>query len=218
VSEIETEYRAPRRGKGRADRAVLLAPGAGSDMHAPAITVVADALAAAGVPVMTFNFPYRTAGRRAPDRAPVLEAATRRAAGELAERARLPANRVVLGGRSMGGRMGSQVVGAVDDPLPALGLVLLGYPLHPPGRPETLRVEHFAKIQAPALFVSGTRDAFATPAELKRHTRRIKGPVTLHWLDTCDHGFKPLKASGRTPASVLDEVAAVVTGWVTGLA
>jgi predicted alpha/beta-hydrolase family hydrolase len=186
-------------------------------MRAPALTTVADALARARIPSLTFDFPYRSAGRRAPDRTPVLEAATRLAAEDLARRARVAPERVVLGGRSMGGRMCSQVVGAADDPLPALGLVLLGYPLHPPGRPGQLRTEHFGRLHVPALFVSGTRDAFGSPEELRRYTRRIKGRVELHWLDTADHGFKPLKSSGRTAAELLDEVAGVVVDWVGAL-
>ena len=99
----------------------------------------------------------------------------------------------------------------------ALGVVLLGYPLHPPGKPETLRIDHFPKLRMPVLFASGTRDAFGTPAELQRHAKKIKGPVTFHWIETGDHGFKPLKSSGRTQSEVLDEVAQVVVGFVRGL-
>jgi uncharacterized protein len=211
LSEVESEYRNGKRG---ADRAVLLAHGAGSDMRGAALTTVAAALAAAGIPSLTFNFPYRTAGRKAPDRAPVLEAATRVAAADLAKRARVPAERLVLGGRSMGGRMCSQVVGAADDPLPALGLALLGYPLHPPGRPAQLRVEHFERLHVPVLFVSGTRDAFATTDELQHEAARIPGPVTFHWLETADHGFKPLKASGQSAKDVLSQAAEAVVAWV----
>ncbi|MDQ1521776.1 MAG: uncharacterized protein QOI55_2849 [Actinomycetota bacterium] len=214
MTELECEYRGPKRG---ADRAVLLAHGAGSDMRAAALTTVADALADAGVPSMTFNFPYRSAGRRAPDRAPVLEAATRDAARELARRARVDAERVVLGGRSMGGRMCSQVVGDEQEPVAALGLALLGYPLHPPGRPAQLRVEHFVRLRVPVLFVSGTRDSFGTPDELRHEAKRIAGPVQFHWVETADHGFKPLKSSGRSARNVLDEVASVVVDWVRAL-
>jgi len=203
-------YQGPKRG---ADRAVLLAHGAGADMHAPTLTTVADALAAAKIPSLRFNFPYKAAGRRAPDRGPVLETALRDAVAELARRAHLPPERLVLGGRSMGGRIGSMV--AADDG--ALGLVLLGYPLHPPGRAAQLRVEHFPRLRMPALFVSGTRDAFGTPAELQRETRKIKGKVAFHWVETADHGFKPLKASGLTVAVVLAEVADAVVDFVTGL-
>ncbi len=149
----------------------------------------------------------------------MLEAAVREAAEELARRAKLPLDRIVLGGRSMGGRIGSLVAGAAapEDRVPALGLVLLGYPLHPPGKPETLRVEHFPRITCPALFVSGTRDAFGTPAELQRHVKKIKGPVTFHWIESADHGFKPLKSSGITVADALGGAAEAVVDFVTAL-
>lgn len=215
MSELEHEYRGPRRG---ADRAVLLAHGAGSDMRAPGLTTVADALAAAKIPSLTFNYPYRTAGRRAPDRPAVLETATRDAAAVLAKQATVPPERLVLGGRSMGGRMCSQVVGAADDPLPALGLALISYPLHPPGRPDQLRVEHLPRLAVPVLFVSGTRDPFGTPDELQAHAQRVAGPVTFSWVETGDHGLKPLKSSGRSAPEVLASVAATVVDWVRALA
>src|SRR5262249_53778472 len=161
-----------------------LAHGAGADMNAAALTTVADALAAAGVPSLRFDFPYRRAGRRAPDRPPVLDAAVREAAADLARRTKVPAAPLVLGGRSMGGRICSLVAADDADPVPALGLVMLGYPLHPPGKPETLRVEHFKRLPMPVLFASGTRDAFGSPAELKRHAKKVKGPVTFHWVET----------------------------------
>src|SRR5689334_17442562 len=182
-------------------------------MNAATLTTVADALAAAKVPSLRFNFPYKAAGRRSPDRPAVLEAAVREAAAELARIANVPAERVVYGGRSMGGRIGSMV--AADDG--ALGLVLLGYPLHPPGKATQLRVEHFPRLGMPALFVSGTRDAFGTPDELRRETKKIRGPVSFHWVETGDHGFKPLKSSGLTVNAVLADVAPAVVGFVTGL-
>ena len=207
-------YQGPKRG---ADRAVLLAHGAGADMNAAALTVVADALADAKIPSLRFNFPYNQVGRRAPDRPPVLDAAVRDAAAELALVARVPMDRLVLGGRSMGGRICSLVAGDAVDPVPALGLALLGYPLHPPGKPETLRVEHFKRLTMPVLFASGTRDAFGTPAELKRHAKMVKGPVTFHWIETGDHGFKPLKASGLNADDALRGVAEAVVGFVRSL-
>jgi predicted alpha/beta-hydrolase family hydrolase len=205
-------FQGPKRG---ADRAVLLAHGAGADMNAATLTTVADALAAAKIPSLRFNFPYKAAGRRAPDRPPVLEAAVRDAVTELARLTKLPPSRIVLGGRSMGGRICSMV--AADDADLGLGLVLLGYPLHPPGNAEKLRVEHFSRLRIPTLFVSGTRDAFGTPAELKRHAKKLKGPVSFHWIESGDHGFKPLKSSGSTVAGVLDEAATAVVEFVTGL-
>jgi predicted alpha/beta-hydrolase family hydrolase len=211
---LESAYQGPKRG---ADRAVLLAHGAGADMNTLTLTTVADALADAKIPSLRFNFAYTTAGRRSPDRPPVLAAAVREAAAELARRTKLPPERLALGGRSMGGRVCSLVVADPDDPLPALGLVLLGYPLHPPGRPEALRVEHFPRIRVPCLFVSGTRDAFGSPEELRAHVKEMRGPVRWHWIETADHGFKPLKASGLTATAVLDAVAADVVAFVAGL-
>jgi predicted alpha/beta-hydrolase family hydrolase len=210
VSDVQS----PRRG---ADRAVLLAPGAGADRHAPALVAVADALAAAGVPSLRFDFPYRLAGRRAPDRPPVLAAAAREAAQTLAQDTGLGLERLVLGGRSMGGRVCSQEVADPDQPLPALGLLLLGYPLHPAGRPERRRDGHFQNLTLPVCFISGTRDALAPRTELTRSARRIPGPVTFHWLESADHGYRPLKSSGRTITEVLDDVAETCVTWVQSL-
>jgi len=199
---------------------VLLAHGAGTDLDAPPLKVVAAALAVAGIPSLRFNYPYRDADRKAPDRAPVLLAATRDAAARLARRTGLLPERLVLGGRSMGGRMCSMVVGADlsgDGPLPALGLLLLGYPLHPAGHPEKVRDEHFPRLRVPCLFVSGTRDALAGREELPAAAAAIKGQVTFHWLESADHGYRPLKASGSTLDDVLAETALVATEWVQGL-
>jgi len=207
-------FSGPERG---ADRAVLLAHGAGSDRHAPALEAVAGALADAGVPTLRFDYPYRIAKKRAPDRPPVLDRSTRDAAAELAQRTGLPAERLVLGGRSMGGRYCSLVVGDPELPVPALGLLLLGYPLHPAGQPDRLRVEHFPRITVPSLFVSGTRDSLGSKPALTEAVRAIKGPVELHWLDSADHGYRPLKASGRTQAEVTAEAATVARDWVSGL-
>jgi len=199
-----------------ADRAVLLAHGAGADRHAPALRAVAGALAAAGIPSLRFDYPYRRAGRRAPDRSAVLDATTRAAAALLADRTGLAPERIVLGGRSMGGRYCSLVVGATDDPVPALGLLLLGYPLHPAGRPERLRTSHFPRLGCPCLFVSGTRDSLAGREELTVAAEDITGPVSLHWIESADHGFHPLKRSGRTERAVLTEVAETSVTWATG--
>ncbi len=214
----EYEWQLPRRGTARVrDRAVLLAHGAGSDMHGGALVAVADALAAAGIASLRFNYPYRTSGKKAPDRPRVLEAATREAAAELARRAKLPADRLVLGGRSMGGRYCSMVVGDATEPVPALGVLLLGYPLHAAGRPDQPRVEHFPRITVPVLFVSGTRDALASRPALTAAAKRVKGPRAFHWLDAADHGYRPLKSSGRTSAEVFAEVGSVAAEWVQGL-
>jgi predicted alpha/beta-hydrolase family hydrolase len=208
-------YQGPKRG---ADRAVLLAHGAGADLDAPALRAVADALADVKVPSLRFNYPYRDAGKKAPDRPAALLAATRAAVDELAARTKLPLDRLVLGGRSMGGRYCTLVAGADEDPVPALGLLPLGYPLHAAGKPESRRDEHFSRLTMPVLFVSGTRDSLASKPDLVKSARKIKGPVTWCWLDTADHGFKPLKSSGRSLADILDQVAEATVAWVGGLA
>jgi predicted alpha/beta-hydrolase family hydrolase len=204
-------YTGPTRG---IDRAVLLAHGAGADLEAPALVAVAEALADRGIPSLRFNYPYRDAGRRAPDRPAVLLAATRAAAADLAARTRLDPDRLVVGGRSMGGRYCSLVVADADDPLPALGLLLLGYPLHPAGKPESPRVEHLGRITVPTLFVSGTRDALGARDALRRAARRVRGPVSWHWVETGDHSFKPLKASGLAYDEVLHDLAVASAEWV----
>jgi predicted alpha/beta-hydrolase family hydrolase len=207
-------FQGPRRG---ADRAVLLAHGAGSDKDAPVLRSVASTLADARVPSLRFDYPYRVAKKRSPDRPPVLERATRDAAAELAKRSGLPAERLVLGGRSMGGRYCSMVVGDEELPVPALGLLLLGYPLHPAGQPDRLRVEHFARLRVPCLFVSGTRDSLATQRGLTKAAKKIKGTVSFHWLDSADHGYRPLKSSGRSLQDVVAEVAEASAKWVLSL-
>ena len=182
----------------RLGRGLLLAPGASAGRDQPALVAIDEAATEAGYAVERMDFPYRLAGRKAPDKAPVLVDAVRKAAAALAERAGLAPDRLVLGGRSMGGRMCSM---AAAEGLPCLGLVLVSYPLHPPGRPDKLRVDHFPSLSVPCLFVSGTRDAFGSPAELERHTAAIPGPVEHVWLEGGDHGLK-----GRDRA-VADSVA-----------
>lgn len=165
--------------------AVLLAPGASAGRDQPALVAIEEALAP--IPVERMDFPYRKAGRKAPDREPVLVEAVRAEAAALAERTGLSPAQLALGGRSMGGRMCSI---AVAQGLPALALLLVSYPLHPPGRLDRMRTEHFPQLEVPCLFVSGTRDAFGTPAELEAATAAIPGPVTHVWIEGGDHGLK----------------------------
>ncbi len=185
-------------------RGVVLFPGAGASSDHPSLRTIDDALGPRGVSVSRCDFPYRLAGRRAPDRPPVLLAAVAAGAEGLGDRLGVPTDALCLGGRSMGGRMCSM---AVAGGLPAAALVLISYPLHPPGKPDRLRTEHFGRLTVPCLFVSGTRDAFGTPEELKRETAAIPGPVTHHWIEGGDHGLRRRD----------DLVAEVVAAWVTGL-
>ena len=180
---------------------LLLAPGAGAGRDQPALVAIDRAVTAAGLAVARMDFPYRLAGRRAPDRPPVLLAAVVEAATALAEAAGTTTARLALGGRSMGGRMCSM---AVADGLAAAALVLVSYPLHPPGKPERLRTDHFPALALPCLFVSGTRDTFGRPAELEQATTAIPGPVTHVWIDGGDHGLRGKDA----------QVAAAVLRWL----
>jgi predicted alpha/beta-hydrolase family hydrolase len=166
---------------------LLLAPGAGADRNQSALVAIDDAAVAAGATVSRMDFPYRKAGRRAPDREPVLLAAVRTEVDSLIAASGLAGGRIAMGGRSMGGRVCSM---AVADGLPALALLLISYPLHPPGRPDRLRVAHLPHLQVPCLFVSGTKDAFGTPAELEKATAQIPGPVTHVWLEGRDHSLR----------------------------
>lgn len=182
--------------------AALLTPGAGSGRSHPTLRAIEAALAP--LPVGRVDFPYRKAGRRIPDRAPILVASVVEAATDLARTAAVAPERLVLGGRSMGGRICSM---AVAEGLPAAGLVLVGYPLHPPGRPERLRVAHLGAIGVPCLFVSGSRDPFATPAELESATAAIPAAVSHVWVEGGGHELKGAD----------EEVATAVAAWVRRL-
>jgi predicted alpha/beta-hydrolase family hydrolase len=167
---------------------------------------IEKALGAHGVPVERLDFPYRIAGRKSPDKPAVLVGAIAEGAAALAKRTKLAPDRIVLGGRSMGGRMCSMAV--ADGAVPgALGLALVSYPLHPPGHPEKSRTEHLGLITVPCLFVSGTRDAFGTPEELEAASALVAGPVTHVWIEGGDHGLRRRD----------DEVAGIVATWVLGL-
>jgi uncharacterized protein len=179
------------------DRALLLAPGASATRAHPSLVAVEDALRPVGVPVERIDLPSRKATA-------VVLGMVREAAAALAARTGLDPGRLVLGGRSFGGRMCSM---AVADGLPALGLVLVSYPLHAPGRPEKARTEHLPRLAVPCLFVSGTRDAFGSQAELEAASATVPGPVTHVWIDGGDHGLR-----GRDRA-----VAEVVRDWVASL-
>jgi hypothetical protein len=165
--------------------ALLLTPGAGSSASHSSLVALEAALAP--LPVTRIDFPYRREGRKAPDRAPKLIACVRDEAAALAASAEVDPARLVLGGRSMGGRMCSL---AVAEGLPAAGLVLISYPLHPPGKPENLRTAHFPMLGVPCLFVSGERDAFGTREEFDEHVGAIPGRVTQVWVPKAGHDLK----------------------------
>ena len=180
---------------------LLLAPGAGAGRDQSALVAIDNAATAWGAVVERMDFPYRKAGRKAPDREPILLDAVRSEVAALVARS---GGRLALGGRSMGGRICSMVVASG---VPALGLALISYPLHPPGRPEKVRTAHFPDLGVPCLFVSGTRDAFGTPAELEAATAAIPGPVTHVWVEGKDHAMR--NADGAVAAAVVDWLASI---------
>lgn len=181
--------------------ALLLAHGAGGDADHPLFLALDEALR---VPVRRMRFPYRQAGKRAPDRAPVAVQAVRDEAEAFVAEQRIRRNRLVLGGRSFGGRMCSL---AVAEGLPAAGLVLLSYPLHPPGKPDKLRVEHFARLEVPCLFVAAEKDPFGHRAEVEAHAAAVPGPVTFEWLPT----------GGHDPKQHTERIVEVVRDWMLAL-
>jgi hypothetical protein len=176
---------------------LLLTPGASATRESPALVAIDEAVSALDVAVERMNFPYTDAGRRAPDRPPVLLQAVRDGAERLASAHGLKPASVFLGGRSMGGRMCSM---AAAEGLACRGLVLVSYPLHPPGKPDSLRTAHFPQLDVPCLFVSGTKDTFGSPAELEAATKAIPGDVTHVWIEGGDHGLR------RKDAAVVEAI------------
>ena len=203
---MELLFDGPEDARGR----IALAHGAGAPMDDPFLTAIAAGLGAHGLRVARFEFPYmaaRRSGKRGPpDRTPVLLDAWREAIAALGG-----ARDLVLGGKSLGGRMASLLA----DEVGARGLVCLGYPFHPPGRPEQLRTAHLETLRTPALIVQGTRDPFGTPAEVAGY--RLSPSIRLHWIEDGDHSLAPRKSSGRTRRDALDEAIARVAEFVAAL-
>jgi predicted alpha/beta-hydrolase family hydrolase len=213
-SERVTSTAYPAAGE-RAGICVILGHGAGSNQSSPAIVRFAEALAARGFDAVTFNFLYSEQRRRLPDPNPRLELCWR-AMIQAFHDGRLIAQGAALaiGGRSMGGRIASQVAAA--DPAGVAGLLLLGYPLHPPGQPQKLRTRHLPDIRIPTLFVQGSRDAFGTPDELSPVVARIKGPVRLFVVESADHSLKVGKKAPLPQDQVDKLVLDTVEQWLRG--
>ena len=190
---------------------LVLAHGAGGDMNSGFMTSIAAGLAERGLRTLRFNFPYAERGRRSPDRQEVLEEAY---GAVLAEVPETRSRRLILGGKSLGGRIASHLVAAGAS---ADGLVFLGYPLHPPGHPERLRDAHLHDISAPMLFVEGTRDPFCPLPTLERVRKALRAPSSLAVIEGGDHSFKVPKSSGRSAQDAWAEVGANVAEWVARL-
>ena len=194
---------------GEGETAIVLGHGAGGNRESPFMTSLAAALAASGRRVVLYNFPYSDRRARRPDPADLLEMTTQEVGAHARER--LEARHLIHGGKSMGGRIASQVVakGAAAD-----GLVFLGYPLHPPGRPDTLRDRHLPGIPVPMLFLQGTRDTFARWDLLTSVLARLGEKAQLHPFEGADHSFKLPKRAGRGDGSVQEEILRVTIEWL----
>jgi predicted alpha/beta-hydrolase family hydrolase len=193
----------------RRNATAIVAHGAGTAMDHPFLVAFTDGLADRGVAAVRFNFPYAERGDRAPDRAPVLEGCYRAVLRAVRDDPAL-SGRLIIGGKSMGGRMASHLAAAGEA---VEGLLFLGYPLHPAGRPQQLRAAHLPRITAPMLFLTGTRDALC-PLEALRPVLAGLPSATLHVVEDGDHSFAVRKKSGRTPADVMDELLSAACTWL----
>jgi predicted alpha/beta-hydrolase family hydrolase len=185
-------------GPARAPHTFVLAHGAGGAMDTPFLNIVARGIAARGIRMVRFEFPYmaarRESGKRGgPDRQPVLLDSWRQVAAELGG-----GETLVIGGKSMGGRMATMVA----DELRVRGLVCFGYPFHPPGKPQQLRTAHLETLRTPALIVQGERDPFGTPDEVAKYS--LSKTIRVEWIDDGDHSLHPRKASGTTEQQNLE--------------
>lgn len=193
---------------------LILAHGAGAPQQHPFMVTVAHALSARGLDVVTFNFLYMEQGRKVPDRMPQLIACYRATIDAVRNAVPSARERLFIGGKSMGGRAATHV--AVDDrTLPLTGIVLLGYPLHPPGRPDQLRDAHLPDVARPMLFVQGTRDAFGTPSELKPILASLEPLPTLHHVEGGDHAFRIAGRDAKTrQAAVYTDIQDTIVDWI----
>jgi uncharacterized protein len=196
---------------GAGDATLVLAHGAGTGQHSSFMVGFAGALAALGIDIVTFNFPYIEQRRKVPDRAPVLEACYREVIETVRREVASAQSRLFIGGKSMGGRIATQVA-AADPDRPIAGLVLLGYPLHPPGRPDNRRDAHLPDVKRPVLFVQGSRDTFGSREEMTPVAAAMAPPAALHFVEGGDHSFKVSKAEDQ--AGVYAVVQRAIADWM----
>jgi hypothetical protein len=189
---------------------VVFAHGAGGNKDDRGVVKTAEVLRARGISVVRFNFLYREKKSGRPDPMPRLEECF----SAVVEHTRKEINpkTLIIGGRSMGGRAASMMAA---ENFKCDGLLLLAYPLHPPGHPEKLRDAHLASITVPVLCFNGTRDPFCTPALMEAALKKVKTRWEMHWIESADHSFHVLKSSGKTDAQVLDEMGEITQHWIT---
>ena len=198
------------------DRALILAHGAGAGQSSAFMVAFASALSVLGVDVVTFNFFYTEQRRRIPDRASVLEACYRAVIAHVRNELESAARGLFIGGKSMGGRIATQVA-AADPDLPVAGLVLLGYPLHPPGKPNERRDKHFSSLRRPMLFVQGSRDAFGTPSELASALDSLTPRPVVHVVAGGDHSFKVARQTAQEQAALYANIQQTIVAWLTAV-
>jgi predicted alpha/beta-hydrolase family hydrolase len=186
-------------------KGVVLFPGSGSSASHSSLIAIDEALTP--LPVARVDFPYRKAGKSFPDKAPVLVQCVKEEVRAFASSLGVETSSLVIGGRSMGGRMCSMAVADSDDPLTVAGLVLVSYPLHPPKKPDALRIEHLPRLRVSTLCVSGTKDDFGTPKELLDAFSVAPATVTWSWIENARHELARKDAG----------VASIVSDWVTQL-
>ena len=185
---------------------LVLGHGAGADQRSAFMVVFASGLSSRGIHVVTFNFPYMEQGRSTPDPAPKLEECFRAAIRSVQQMPELAFGRLFIGGKSLGGRIASHLATSAQAIDGLAGLICLGYPLHPPNRPEKLRTEHLERIRVPMFIAQGTRDAFGSPAELKQVLSAIKTPMRLFVIEGGDHSFSVPKKWAKSQNDVYSEV------------
>lgn len=206
----------------RAGLTALLGHGAGASQDSGFMRMFAKGLASRGLDVMTFNFVYMEQGRSVPDQKPKLESCFRAVIEAAVKHRKLKHNRLVIGGKSMGGRIASQVAAAAalgKEPLvnEIDGLVFLGYPLHPPGNPAKLRVEHLEGIGKPMLFVQGTRDALGTPEEIRPFIKNLRPAARIHAIEGGDHSFKAPKKFGLSQDEIYETAMDEIVRWAESI-
>jgi predicted alpha/beta-hydrolase family hydrolase len=211
-SQVVTAIGYPAAAGNRAGVTLILGHGAGADQTSGFMVAFAIALADRGIDIVTFNFLYSEHGRRIPDPNGRLESCWRAVIETVRGRITPGAAKLAIGGKSMGGRIASQVAaGGVGD---LAGLVFLGYPLHPPGRPDRLRAAHLPDVKAPMLFVQGSRDAFGTPAELQPIVGQLEPPIDMFVVEGGDHSFKVPKSAGLKQSDVHRAIQDRVATWL----
>ena len=206
--------------KNHAGITVLLGHGAGANQTSGFMRMFAKGLASRGLDVMTFNFIYMEQGRSVPDQKPKLEACFRAVIENALKQKKLKKNRVVIGGKSMGGRIASQVMAGEEKEAFAddvAGLVFLGYPLHPPGQSSKLRVEHLEHIHKPMLFVQGTRDALGTPDEIQPYIKNLRPTAKIYTIEGGDHSFKTPKKFGMSPEQIFEAAMDEIDRWARAI-